>query len=103
MPIGYSAVLLPQLSSNSTEVPITVSTGSWIASVHSLATPIGSLMSGPLADYLGRRKTLLVSAIPLFFGWSTMAMSNSVKAIIFARFLCGFATGILGGPGQVNK
>ncbi|EDV98078.1 GH22916 [Drosophila grimshawi] len=101
MPIGYSAVLLPQLSSNSTEVPITVSTGSWIASVHSLATPIGSLMSGPLADYLGRRKTLLVSAIPLFFGWSTMAMSNSVKAIIFARFLCGFATGILGGPGQV--
>ncbi|XP_064536603.1 facilitated trehalose transporter Tret1-2 homolog isoform X1 [Drosophila montana] len=101
MPIGYSAVLLPQLSSNSTEVPIDVNTGSWIASVHSLATPFGSLISGPLADYLGRRKTLLVSVIPLFLGWSTMAMSNSVKALIFARFLCGFATGILGGPGQV--
>ncbi|KAL7735821.1 hypothetical protein ACLKA6_017825 [Drosophila palustris] len=101
MPIGYSAVLLPQLSDNSTEIAITASTGSWIASVHSLATPFGSLMSGPLADYLGRRKTLLVSVIPLFLGWSTMAMSHSVKALIFARFLCGFATGILGGPGQV--
>ncbi|XP_060656624.1 facilitated trehalose transporter Tret1-2 homolog [Drosophila nasuta] len=101
MPIGYSAVLLPQLSDNSTDIPIGQSSGSWIASIHSLATPFGSLMSGPLADYLGRRKTLLVSVIPLCLGWSSMAISQSVKALIFARFLCGFATGILGGPGQV--
>ncbi|ALC41762.1 CG4797 [Drosophila busckii] len=101
MPIGYSSVLLPQLSANNTEIPIDVSVGSWIASVHSLATPFGSLISGPLADYLGRRKTLLVSIVPLILGWSTMAMAKSVTAIIFARFLCGFATGILGGPGQV--
>ncbi|KAH8390424.1 hypothetical protein KR200_011959, partial [Drosophila serrata] len=102
MPIGFSAVLLPQLmDSNSTEIPIDVETGSWIASVHSLATPFGSLISGPLADYLGRRKTLLVSVIPLFLGWSTLAMAKSIKIVIFARFLCGFATGILGGPGQV--
>ncbi|XP_017150532.1 facilitated trehalose transporter Tret1-2 homolog isoform X1 [Drosophila miranda] len=102
MPIGFSAVLLPQLSDgNTTEIPIDVDTGSWIASVHSLATPFGSLLSGPLADYLGRRKTLLVSVIPLFLGWSTLATAKSVKIMIFARFLCGFATGILGGPGQV--
>lgn len=59
-------------------------------------------MSGPLADYLGRRRTLLTAVIPLFLGWSTMAMSSSVLSLIFARFLCGFATGILGGPGQVR-
>ncbi|KAH8401952.1 hypothetical protein KR009_008843, partial [Drosophila setifemur] len=102
MPIGYSAVLLPQLMDrNSTEIPIDVEMGSWIASVHSLATPFGSLLSGPLADYLGRRKTLLVSVIPLLLGWSSLAMAKSIKVVIFARFLCGFATGILGGPGQV--
>ncbi|KAH8418579.1 hypothetical protein KR222_002631, partial [Zaprionus bogoriensis] len=101
MPIGYSAALLPQLSENSTEIPITGEVGSWIASVHSLATPVGSLISGPLADFLGRRKTLLVSVLPLFLGWSTMALSKSAVSLIFARFLCGFATGILGGPGQV--
>ncbi|XP_033251516.1 facilitated trehalose transporter Tret1-2 homolog, partial [Drosophila miranda] len=101
-PIGFSAVLLPQLSDgNTTEIPIDIDTGSWIASVHSLATPFGSLLFGPLADYLGRRKTLLVSVIPIFLGWSTLATAKSVKIMIFARFLCGFATGILGGPGQV--
>jgi len=125
MPIGYSAILLPQLTdTNTTEIPIDVETGSWIgkffhdthlkletlltllyilaASVHSLATPFGSLLSGPLADYLGRRRTLIISVIPLLFGWSTLAIARSVKVVIFARFLCGFATGILGGPGQVS-
>lgn len=29
-------------------------------------------------------------------------MAKSIKFVIFARFLCGFATGILGGPGQVS-
>ncbi|XP_017045415.1 facilitated trehalose transporter Tret1-2 homolog isoform X2 [Drosophila ficusphila] len=102
MPIGYSTILLPQLrDSNSTEIPIDLDTGSWIASVHSLATPFGSLISGPLADYLGRRKTLILSVIPLLLGWSTLAIAKSVKVVILARFLCGFATGILGGPGQV--
>jgi len=67
-----------------------------------LATPFGSLLSGPLADYLGRRRTLIISVIPLLFGWSTLAIARSVKVVIFARFLCGFATGILGGPGQVS-
>ncbi|XP_002040147.2 facilitated trehalose transporter Tret1-2 homolog [Drosophila sechellia] len=102
MPIGYSAILLPQLmDNNSTEIPIDVETGSWITSIHSLATPFGSLLSGPLADYLGRRRTLILSVIPLLLGWSTLAIAKSINVVIFARFLCGFATGIMGGPGQV--
>ncbi|XP_016973896.1 facilitated trehalose transporter Tret1-2 homolog [Drosophila rhopaloa] len=101
MPIGFSAVLLPQLTDNSTEIPIDKDSGAWIASVHSLATPFGSLLSGPLADYLGRRKTLIISVIPLCIGWSTLAIAKDLTFVIIARFLCGFATGILGGPGQV--
>ncbi|XP_017070524.1 facilitated trehalose transporter Tret1-2 homolog [Drosophila eugracilis] len=102
MPIGYSAILLPQLTDkNTTEIPIDVETGSWITSIHSLATPFGSLLSGPLADYLGRRKTLIIAVIPLLMGWSSMAIARGIKVVLFARFLCGFATGILGGPGQV--
>ncbi|XP_075168193.1 solute carrier family member pippin [Haematobia irritans] len=108
MPIGYSAVLLPQLfevnamDSNSTiEIPIDTEMGSWIASVHSLATPVGSFISGPMADYLGRRSTLLVSVIPVFLGWSILALSQSYPMLLVGRLLCGFATGILGGPAQV--
>ncbi|XP_036333471.1 facilitated trehalose transporter Tret1-2 homolog [Rhagoletis pomonella] len=104
MPIGYSAVLLPQLSdvnSTAAEIAIDIEMGSWIASVHSLATPVGALISGPLADFLGRRSTLLLSIIPLCTGWITLALTQSFWVIILGRLLCGFSTGLLGGPGQV--
>ncbi|XP_039956341.1 facilitated trehalose transporter Tret1-2 homolog [Bactrocera tryoni] len=104
MPIGYSAVILPQLSdvnSTTAEIAIDVEMGSWIASVHSLATPVGSLISGSLADYLGRRSTLLISIVPLCMGWCTLALTQSFGVIILGRVLCGFSTGLLGGPAQV--
>ncbi|XP_037954500.1 facilitated trehalose transporter Tret1-2 homolog [Teleopsis dalmanni] len=106
MPIGYSSVLLPQLSvTNNTnehsEIPINIAMGSWIASIHSLATPMGSIISGPLADSIGRRTTLLISIVPMCIGWCTIANSQTFFMIIVGRFLCGFAVGILGGPGQV--
>uniref|UniRef100_A0A0K8VSF9 Facilitated trehalose transporter Tret1 n=1 Tax=Bactrocera latifrons TaxID=174628 RepID=A0A0K8VSF9_BACLA len=104
MPIGYSAVILPQLSdvnSTTADIAIDVEMGSWIASVHSLATPVGSLISGSLADYLGRRSTLLISIVPLCMGWCTLALTQSFGVIILGRVLCGFSTGLLGGPGQV--
>ncbi|XP_013097933.1 facilitated trehalose transporter Tret1-2 homolog isoform X2 [Stomoxys calcitrans] len=70
-------------------------------SVHSLATPVGSFLSGPMADYIGRRSTLLVSVIPVFIGWSILALAQSYPMLLVGRLLCGFATGILGGPAQV--
>lgn len=71
------------------------------ASVHSLATPVGSFISGPLADYIGRRSTLLISVIPIFLGWGVLALAQSYPMLLIGRLLCGFATGILGGPAQV--
>lgn len=64
--------------------------------------PIGAFMSGPLADNLGRRSALLISVVPIFLGWSTLALAQSYHVLLIGRFLCGFATGILGGPAQVR-
>lgn len=102
MPIGYSAVLLPQLyDSNTTTVPIDIAQGSWIASVHSLATPVGALMSGSCADMFGRRKTLLFSVIPIISGWCLIALSKSYFMILIGRFITGSAVGVLGAPAQI--
>lgn len=72
------------------------------ASVHSLATPVGSFLSGPMADFMGRRSALLIAVLPLFAGWSVLALSQSYGMLLAGRLLCGFATGILGGPAQVR-
>lgn len=101
IPIGYSAVLLPQLSEKNSTLPVDLETGSWIASVHSLATPIGALLSGPLLDAIGRRGCLQLSSIPLCIGWLIIGLSKNVTSILVGRVICGISVGFMAVPAQV--
>ncbi|XP_055389966.1 facilitated trehalose transporter Tret1-2 homolog [Condylostylus longicornis] len=101
MPIGYSAILLPQLYNTTGELAIDIEMGSWIASIHSLATPIGSFTSGPLSDRFGRKTILLFNTIPLLCGWISMAMAQSHIMLLGGRLLAGFAVGVAGPPAQI--
>ncbi|XP_029178492.1 facilitated trehalose transporter Tret1-2 homolog isoform X2 [Nylanderia fulva] len=101
MPIGYSAVLLPQLSRNNSALYVDREVGSWIASVHSLTTPVGSLLSGPLLDMIGRRGSLQLCAIPLCVGWLIIGFSRCVTAILIGRLVCGLSVGMMAVPVQV--
>lgn len=101
MPIGFSAILLPQLLDNNGTLHIDTETGSWIASVHSLATPIGALVSGPIMEFIGRRGSLQFAVIPLCSGWITMAFAKYVHHIFIGRILSGFAVGLTAVPSQV--
>ncbi|KAL5273628.1 hypothetical protein ACFFRR_000395 [Megaselia abdita] len=101
MPIGYSAVLLPQLYNSSEAIKIDIEMGSWIASVHSLSTPVGSFVSGSIADRFGRKTTLIIAVIPLIIGWTFLAMSQTYTHLLIGRVIAGAAVGILGAPAQV--
>lgn len=72
------------------------------ASVHSLATPVGSLLSGPLLDAIGRRGSLQLSAIPLCIGWLIIGFSKSVITILIGRVVCGISVGLMAVPAQVQ-
>ncbi|TGZ51195.1 Facilitated trehalose transporter Tret1 [Temnothorax longispinosus] len=71
------------------------------ASVHSLATPIGALLSGPLLDAIGRRGCLQLSVIPLCIGWLIIGLSRSVTSILVGRVICGLSVGFMAVPAQV--
>ncbi|XP_076635527.1 facilitated trehalose transporter Tret1-2 homolog [Colletes latitarsis] len=101
MPIGYSAVLLPQLAEDNGTMHADQELGSWIASVHSLATPVGSLLSGPLLDAIGRRSSLQLSSVPLCAGWIVMGFSNNITWLLIGRLVLGFAVGLMSVPAQV--
>ncbi|KAK9298249.1 hypothetical protein QLX08_008337 [Tetragonisca angustula] len=86
MPIGYSAILLPQLIEENGTMHVDRELGSWIASVHSLATPIGSLVSGALLDEIGR----------VILGFSVGSMAVPAQVILGEMAdpkLRGFLTG----------
>lgn len=102
MPIGYSAVLLPQLYNASDAIKIDIEMGSWIASVHSLSTPVGSFVSGSIADRFGRKTTLILAIIPLLVGWTFLAMSQTYTHLLIGRVIAGSAVGLIGAPSQVG-
>lgn len=100
-PIGFSAVALPQLRDENTTMRIDDDMGSWIASIHSAATPLGSMISGPVMEAIGRRRTLQVSTLPLVLGWILIGSAGQHALLLLGRIICGFAVGLMAAPSQV--
>lgn len=48
------------------------------AAVVAVTTPVGSLLSGPLMDYLGRRNTCLVTSVPLLLAWLLLPLAAAL-------------------------
>ncbi|XP_065155168.1 facilitated trehalose transporter Tret1-like [Atheta coriaria] len=101
MPIGYSAILLPQLKNSNDTLLIDDEIGSWIASVHSAATPLGALLSGVLMERCGRKSALQISALPLVIGWLLIGFAHNHALILIGRLIAGMSAGLCAAPGQV--
>ncbi|KPJ18370.1 Facilitated trehalose transporter Tret1 [Papilio machaon] len=101
MAFGFSATALPQLKSPDSFIHINENQASWIASLSAAGTPVGCILSGYLMDSIGRRRTLIVTEIPLILGWILIAAAQNVPMIYIGRFLIGFGSGMVGAPARV--
>lgn len=52
-------------------------------------------------DTIGRKKTLVLTEIPLILGWSTICLATSVPMICIGRLLTGIGSGMVGAPARV--
>ncbi|KAK3932868.1 Facilitated trehalose transporter Tret1 [Frankliniella fusca] len=104
MAFGFSAVVIPQLKSATSDITIDEDQASWIASLSSASTPVGCILSGWLMDAIGRRRALLLTEIPLLLGWVLIATAAPVSGLyqIYAgRLLVGLGSGMVGAPARV--
>ncbi|XP_077549551.1 facilitated trehalose transporter Tret1-like isoform X1 [Haemaphysalis longicornis] len=56
---------------------------------------LGALLGGPSSQYLGRRQTLLLSALCFMAGYSCIMTARSAEFTLIGRFVTGLATGIV--------
>ncbi|XP_074111702.1 trehalose transporter 1 isoform X2 [Cotesia typhae] len=68
---------------------------SWIGSIMPLSALIGGIMGGPLIEYIGRRNTILSTAIPFMAAWLFIATATNVWLVLVGRALSGFSVGII--------
>ncbi|CAK1539933.1 unnamed protein product [Leptosia nina] len=95
--VGFSsAYTSPALVTmkNSTRISVSDEEASWIGSSMPLAAALGGIIGGPLVDYIGRRRTLIITAIPFFVGWMMIAAANIVHLVLAGRIIGGLCVGI---------
>uniref|UniRef100_A0A0D3FIS0 Major facilitator superfamily (MFS) profile domain-containing protein n=2 Tax=Oryza TaxID=4527 RepID=A0A0D3FIS0_9ORYZ len=90
--VGYSA---PTQSGIVDEVGLSISQFALFGSVLTIGAMIGAVTSGRLADFLGRKMTMRISATICIFGWLSLHLAKGVIMLYFGRILLGFSTGIL--------
>lgn len=64
---------------------------SWVTSVSLLGYITGNVGLGKLLDLLGRKKLLLLSAVPIVFCWIMILFARNAALLIIARFINGIA------------
>lgn len=103
MAFGFSAIALPQLQEPNSTIPIVQGSSeeSWIASMSSIGTPIGCLLSGYMMDMFGRKRSLIITEIPALLGWILVAAAVDIRMIYAGRFFVGLGSGMVGAPARV--
>ncbi|KAJ8917272.1 hypothetical protein NQ315_002289 [Exocentrus adspersus] len=90
---GYSAILIPQLQVSPT-MDVTTEETSWLASLGAITNPIGSILSGVLAEYLGRRRSIQISSLPFILGWILIGTAPDINWLYAGRLITGIAAGM---------
>ncbi|KAM3958026.1 facilitated trehalose transporter Tret1 [Aphomia sociella] len=87
---GYMSPAIPSMQESQLHdgFPVTDQQASWIASLSLLGALVGGILGG-LAMRLGRRRILLVAALPYTVAWLATSLSTSVNMLAATSFCAG--------------
>ncbi|KAH8800321.1 high-affinity glucose transporter [Xylogone sp. PMI_703] len=74
---------------------ITSSQQSEVVSILSAGTFFGALAAAPIADWIGRRWSLIVSSIVFIFGVILQTAATTLPLFVAGRFFAGFGVGLV--------
>ncbi|XP_062132693.1 facilitated trehalose transporter Tret1 isoform X1 [Drosophila sulfurigaster albostrigata] len=89
-----SPALVSMTNSTITSFTVTPQAASWVGGIMPLAGLMGGIAGGPFIEYLGRRNTILATAVPFIISWLLIACAVDVAMVLCGRFLAGFCVGI---------
>ncbi|XP_057580285.1 solute carrier family 2, facilitated glucose transporter member 6 [Hippopotamus amphibius kiboko] len=91
----YTSPVIPALErSSDPNLSLTKSQASWFGSVFTLGAAAGGLSAMVLNDLLGRKLSIMFSAVPSAAGYALMAGAHGLWMLLLGRMLTGFAGGL---------
>lgn len=89
---GYSS---PVQSAIISSLGLTVSQYSLFGSLSNVGAMVGAIVSGKIADFIGRKGALIVAAVPNILGWVVIAFARDAIFLYIGRLLSGFGVGVI--------
>ncbi|KAL2662618.1 hypothetical protein AAZV13_02G050900 [Glycine max] len=68
---------------------------SLFGSLSNVGAMVGATVSGQLAEYFGRKGSLIFAAVPNIFGWLAISIAKDTSLLFMGRLLEGFGVGII--------
>ncbi|XP_011864673.1 PREDICTED: facilitated trehalose transporter Tret1 isoform X1 [Vollenhovia emeryi] len=96
--LGFSTILIPALQKEDADIKVTMEELTWISSLNLFLVPIGCLASGPLSQYLGRKRTMMLANIPFVMAWLIFYYASNPAMLLAALAMTGLTGGLLEGP-----
>uniref|UniRef100_A0A3P9IK03 Solute carrier family 2 member 6 n=1 Tax=Oryzias latipes TaxID=8090 RepID=A0A3P9IK03_ORYLA len=92
----YSSPVLPKLKSPDADPRLRMDTeqAAWFGSIYSLGAAAGGLGAMMLNDLIGRKLSIMTSAVPSTLGYMLLAGAVDLWMLHFGRFLTGVAAGM---------
>ncbi|KAL0122456.1 hypothetical protein PUN28_007289 [Cardiocondyla obscurior] len=95
--VGWASPTLPLLIDNDNpDYPVRLNTdqASWVVSLLTLGCIGGSITSALIVNAIGRKNTMLFTAVPSVISWLLIAFATSPWELYLSRFISGLAVGI---------
>lgn len=92
---AYTSPALVSMSDyNQTGFEVSKQQASWVGGLMPLAGLAGGIAGGPFIEYLGRKNTILFTAVPFIISWLLIACATAIWMVFAGRALSGFCVGI---------
>lgn len=77
------------------DLGMSIAAYSFFGSIMTIGAAIGAILSGKMADFVGRKRTMWLSQIFCIMGWLGIAFAKNVWGVNIGRASIGFAVGLI--------